>query len=371
MGDGPDAKNIIAPIRKVVDGEPAISYLPLMMPKWGMLEGERELYPRPRPLKSADVPEVLRLNSQSSCDCHGGRSYFNPALEVIERECTVYCLGDYTTCRIELQSCPKCPKGHRRYIGADLREMGLFNYNNRVLVSHQLLEEYTHNFTSHEAPITTYVLGVVRRYDESGFKFMSEKLFRSAWFAYASLYSFGDDMQCSICGTDPEDLIWDGVTLAFGKKHLSGTLAPPTVLHEESLVRKTVYVPKQQFILEAGLRKEMKKALDPPSTRGEVVEEEEEEGSRVEATTARAERKKEAAARAAEVAKRVAAAKKLSYIETLQVVSAGVGKLQGGEGLWTLFTQTHGYAAWSTGKKSPPAFRKLLQQVSGAYHKCD
>ncbi|KAK7023612.1 hypothetical protein VNI00_016651, partial [Paramarasmius palmivorus] len=85
-----------------------------------------------------------------------------------------------------------------------------------------------------------------------GTKFIGEDLFRSAWFAYASLQLLENDMWCPECGTYPETVIWDGVTLAFGKRHLRDSLRPPTVSPEEAPHRARTRVPEQQWIVVPG-----------------------------------------------------------------------------------------------------------------------
>lgn len=165
-----------------------------------------------------------------------------------------------------MQRCPTCPRSRRRYIGPDLRSSGIFNYNNSILVTHELLDEYTSAYTSSETPFVSWVTQMARRYDFDDMKFMGQDLFRSIWFAYASLQHFVDDMTCNSCGTAPETTIWDGITLAFGKKHLQSSLRPPTTIHAESPVRSNVtYRPNQQLLTNPVVRKYIREALRGPS----------------------------------------------------------------------------------------------------------
>src|SRR5690606_17672776 len=63
----------------------------------------------------------------------------------------------------------------------------------------------------------------------------------------------------------PETVIWDGITVAFGRKHVTSSLRPPTVTSEASLVRKKVrYFPKQQLINDPHLRKLIRVVLKGP-----------------------------------------------------------------------------------------------------------
>jgi hypothetical protein len=93
-------------------------------------------------------------------------------------------------------ACPSCPAPQQRYIGPNLQEYGLFNYNNSILVSHKLLDEYTVSFASSETPFTAFVTVLSHRYTVSGTVFMGEDLFQSIWFSYVSLQVFDDDFKC-------------------------------------------------------------------------------------------------------------------------------------------------------------------------------
>ncbi|KAJ3831676.1 hypothetical protein F5878DRAFT_647435 [Lentinula raphanica] len=214
--DGVDVANQI--MRK---GDTAISYLPISPPVWCLISTDVELYEQPPPLRS--VPSLLAL-TEGSCACiDGSRALYDQANPKIVRECTVYMLTRSYRTHIELQQCPQCPKSRRQYIGPETRLMGLFNFNNSSLFSHELLDEYTSAFTSSETPFDPWVVQVKRRYslnNGEGARFVNGGLFREAWFAYARLMKLEGDKSCALCGENPENVIWDGVTLAYGKKHL-------------------------------------------------------------------------------------------------------------------------------------------------------
>lgn len=408
----------VSAVRKAAKDDGAISYLDVLPPHWAELPSDKEgstYYPRPPPVrKPGDVPDLLRLEAHSSCNCAGGRSYFNAANPIIEQQCTIFGLLGRWECMVQVQKCPKCPGRRRRYIGPDCRQLGLFNYNNTVFVSHELLNEYTSDYTLGEKPFVGWVEGLGRRYALNGHTFLPVKQFISVWFAYAFLYSLGKDMACPTCGPSPKHVIWDGVTVAFSKKHLSGTLRPPTVTSAESPSRdKCVYRPHQQWIVDPKLRKAMKKALEPPKRvtlsdaamnaasvaereahqlaaasktsqdhvegseapvvegveQGEeedeeeegppvapqVVEEvseDEEEGERAtEGTKAKAEAQREKA--------EITAA--LEHIERLGEIQMGLCSVS--LGLLALFMENYGFSSWWARKKPIPAYRKLLIQV--------
>ncbi|RXW14644.1 hypothetical protein EST38_g11211 [Candolleomyces aberdarensis] len=158
----------------------------------------------------------------------------------------------------------------RRFIGPDLREVGLFNFNNSFIVSHELLDEYTMSYVTSETPFVAWCSVVAHRYLLSGSQFMSDGYFLPIWFSYAALLALNDDMCCLRCGTYPETTIWDGITLAFGKKHLAATLRPPTKTSPSaSITRKNIkHRPRQQLIEDEGLRAQLRLAVQVPSIDG-------------------------------------------------------------------------------------------------------
>lgn len=209
---------------------------------------------------------------------------YNGSHATIERSCLIYTLTGALETRIELQQCTHCDPVRRRHIGPDARELGLFNFNNRILFTHDLLEEYMSAYTTSETPFTAYVMELSRRYTnyESIKPFVSEEMFRAVWFTFVQLVRLEGDMTCPTCGPSPEDVIWDGVTLAFSRKHLLSSLKPPTTLSTNSPVRSNArYDPRQQFIPDLKLRRMVRKAvtgrsLQPLLPRDEDDEDDEE-----------------------------------------------------------------------------------------------
>jgi hypothetical protein len=166
---------------------------------------------------------------------------------------------------IEIQPCPNCPSARWRFVGPDLAEQGLFNFNNSIVVSHELLDEYMMAFVSSKTPFNAFVATVAHRYTVSGTQFMGNDLFRSIWFAYAACLAMDNDMECTRCGKFPKTVIWDGITLAFGRKHLSATLTPPMQTSTTSLQRpKVKNHPKQQLLLDPALRKLIRQVVNAP-----------------------------------------------------------------------------------------------------------
>ncbi|KAK7030574.1 hypothetical protein R3P38DRAFT_3511249, partial [Favolaschia claudopus] len=242
---------------KSAGSEKSVPYKPRPPPIWAALPADT-LCAQP-PL--ASFPTKICLDEESSYACMSGqkRIFRRPQDSHIERKATIYTLSHTLCVKLELQLC-RCKK---RYIGPDCLSLGLFNYNNKILFTHKILDEYTSVFTTSETPFHAWVSVVSRRYSLRNSVFCSVDIFRSAWFAYARLLPLEDDMQCPRCGTSPDNTIWDGVTLAFNKKHLLSSLEAPTHSNELSVVRdRTVYVPSQQVLPDSYSRSLVQKVVE-------------------------------------------------------------------------------------------------------------
>ncbi|KAL0573495.1 hypothetical protein V5O48_008472 [Marasmius crinis-equi] len=226
--------------------ENAISFRAVMPPQWASLPSDLQHYRRPDSTK--EIPALIPLEvliNRSHC----GREMTNISqMQKVTKDCVVYTTTGSLSRSIELVQCPVCPYRKRCFIGPDPRELGLFNFNNSVLFTHELLDEYTSRFTTSETPFAAFVEVVGRVYSGRGSTFVKEDLFRSAWFAYANLQDFSNDLKCERCGDEPECLIWDGVTLGFGRKHLTNSLKPPTHVDSRESIRR--YPKKPQAIPE-------------------------------------------------------------------------------------------------------------------------
>jgi hypothetical protein len=144
----------------------------------------------------------------------------------------------------------------------------IFNFNNRILMTHDLLDDYTSAYTTSETPFFAWVTVVARRYEsqQSEHRFLSEAMFRATWFAYIGLQYLSGDMECPLCGPSPDTTIWDGVTLAFNQKHLLPSLQPPTSIFKDAPIRKHVrYVYKQQLLPDKVLRRLVRGIISGPS----------------------------------------------------------------------------------------------------------
>ncbi|KAL7281257.1 LOW QUALITY PROTEIN: hypothetical protein ACG7TL_004565 [Trametes sanguinea] len=120
----------------------------------------------------------------------------------------------------------------------DLGSTGIFNWNNRILFTHELLNAYTNTFTASETPFSAFCLTVRRQYEDKDpkMKFCSDETFVRAWFAFVQLQDFGNTMVCPTCGPSPAIVIADGVTLATHASKLTAGVRPPTLTDTKSEV---------------------------------------------------------------------------------------------------------------------------------------
>ena len=210
----------------------AISHLPVHPPLWAALPDNPFTYPHAQPLRA--VPDILKLNDVSRCCCISIGSAYSPLCPSKHHLCTIYALTGALCTQIELQLCPLCSHTLQQFIGPETWNLGIFNFNNHILFTHNLLDKYTSAYTSSEMPFVGWVSTVSRRYmnHNSERPFVTEKMFRAVWFSYIQLQHLETVLQCHVCGPMPQDTIWDGMTLAFSQKHLLPSLQLPTILHE-------------------------------------------------------------------------------------------------------------------------------------------
>jgi hypothetical protein len=173
-------------------------------------------------------------------------------------------------------------------------------------------------------------------------------MFRSVWFAYSQVQRLDTEMHCPECGIDPQDTIWDGVTLAFSQKHRLPSLRPPTMLHEKSLQRLAVRYRSGQQLIPQALRKAVRFIIQGRSL---VVNSDDDwsddETENQSQKTSRSEKAKE------DLMRRVAG------IPDVCAKLAGVDR-----SLSALFTEVYGIAALLAGKEPPLAYKRLFIQVS-------
>ncbi|KAJ7359242.1 hypothetical protein DFH08DRAFT_769127 [Mycena albidolilacea] len=356
--------------RRVALERGAVSYLPISPPLWASLESDPQLYERSPALEAA--PEPLWLTETSSCCCSDPRRLFDMSCPIVRMQCTVYGLHRAWETTIKLQACSNSSCRHR-FIGPDGREHGIFNYNNRRLFSHDLLDEYTSAYTSSETPFSAWVSVVSRRYKvHSGpLSFVTAEAFQDVWFAYVKLQYLDGSMMCPRCGPSPENTIWDGVTLAFNRKHLLPTLEPPTTMQPESVERTTTrYISNQQLLVDRKIRRLVRRVITGTPLTMEALkrgirgvqpeaddegededEDEDEDDEHTEGTGSRAER--------------VAARARAEMLERLNAIPVALeGLNQVCLSLGRLFDTNFGEGAVALNKIAPDVYRRFFIQIS-------
>jgi hypothetical protein len=253
-------------IQSVAKASPhCVSYQPIMVSDWARLLTNQMLYDDTPPVETVPNPIPLMQEGRCSCGCH-----FDPDLAVFEKDCTVFTLVRPLSTRIQLQKCPNCPsiQNSSKAIGPDCQELGIFNYNNSLLFSHDLLDEYTSAFTSSETPFSAWIKLVVRRYQKwsrpAPLSFVEESIFRKVWFGFIGLLDLSNDMLCPQCGPTPDTVIFDGITLAYSKKNVLDTIYPPTSRHDNAIVQDHRHPKNQYFIENVHLRKLVSSIMSAP-----------------------------------------------------------------------------------------------------------
>ena len=178
-----------------------------------------------RPFRGGiDLPEVFCFGDANCCSC-GSRAQ---GIDSPISEITIFTSTAAIRKAIETSYCLSCRYTKGR-VGPDLREFGIFNWNNRYAFSHKLMNNYTAQFTTsitlffafHQTIVNTYLC------EESPEPFVSLHVFCSAWFTFIRLQQLKTNMQCSRCGPSPQIVIADGVSISF-PRHRVAELCPPT-----------------------------------------------------------------------------------------------------------------------------------------------
>ncbi|KAF9476550.1 hypothetical protein BDN70DRAFT_812128 [Pholiota conissans] len=348
-------------IRRASSSENSISTLLLPPPLWARVKRDLIMFDPP----FFDIwksPKVIPLDEASSCSCQVLRSAFDPLQPTITRECTIYALDGAVNATIQVQKCPTCT---HRYIGPDGRSLGLFNWNNRTLFTHDLLDDYTSQYTTSETPFISWVTVISRRYQSRGINipFIGDQLFRAVWFSYIRLVQLDNDMICPTCGPNPEVTIVDGVTLAFNRRHLSSTLRPPTTTDNQSPTKDLVkHVANLQAIPTKKVRLAIREILTgPPLLPAHLIHAGEEEGA-IELSDASSSEDEttETSYRHTRKGNDVRAA--LQRVQKIPFVITELAKLN--NGLSRLFDRSYGIEAISANQKAPSIYKRLFIQIA-------
>ncbi|KAJ2968282.1 hypothetical protein NUW54_g13262 [Trametes sanguinea] len=210
----------------------SISYQAVPAPRWCALPHEDTCSSPPPPNTTVAFP----LDALSRCSCGTTLQSLGsplPASSVVEA--TLFGLTYRRAVLVEVIACPQCHH-RRRSIGPDLGTTGVFNWNNTILFTHELLNAYTNMFTASETPFSAFCLTIRRQYEDhtSGMQFCSEETFVRAWFAFVQVQNLQSSMACPTCGPSPSIVIADGVSLATHASKLTSRVRPPTFTDSSS-----------------------------------------------------------------------------------------------------------------------------------------
>ncbi|KAK4691502.1 hypothetical protein P7C70_g9332, partial [Phenoliferia sp. Uapishka_3] len=148
-----------------------------------------------------------------------------------ERLCRIYTTQGVIERGIEVQQCTCHRHGDQFTIGPDLGEHGLFNWNNEIIVSHELFNDYSSQLVVSPTPLNSFQRNCRHRFAEvhSPHPFLPKTTFNLIFYAFARHQFTDTTFDCPICGDQPELVICDGVSTAFHAKERLPTLRPPTV----------------------------------------------------------------------------------------------------------------------------------------------
>ncbi|KII83495.1 hypothetical protein PLICRDRAFT_67635, partial [Plicaturopsis crispa FD-325 SS-3] len=250
-------------------GKGSVSHMPIAPPKWCSLSSE---------LPSATVrppsgPVHYPLDETARCRC--GLSLADactvPLSNPAAKPAVIYGLTQQISVTIALIPCPLCQHA-RRQLGPDLGQYAVFNWNNSMLFSHELLNAFTNAYTASETPFSAFCLTVRRAYMDHGPSntFCSDDTFVRVWFAFTELQDLDSGMQCPTCGPSPKIVIADGISLGTHHSKLTGLVNPPTRVTQSSERIDSISSYKARAlpaIIQVDMRALVNKMLDITATR--------------------------------------------------------------------------------------------------------
>ncbi|KZV85421.1 hypothetical protein EXIGLDRAFT_586931, partial [Exidia glandulosa HHB12029] len=203
-------------------------------PLWARLPSD--IIPTYRTVSFTALPPIIPLDNTAlpRCRCGWTMTAQPDAAQIQTIDCIVYGVQNAVRRQIQVVPCTVCPPRFGNYAGPDLGTLGLYNYNNKRVIAHSLLNDYSNNFTKIATPFNGYVDVVSRRYTESeesvdlDLAFLSPDDFRAIWFGFARLQHNDVAFECVTCGRNPRVIIADGISAGFDVKQLQASLRPPT-----------------------------------------------------------------------------------------------------------------------------------------------
>jgi len=216
-----------------------VSHLPVGPPAWcHWPEDTAPSYPTLFP-----PPQFIELGDDVRCQCGAKGNQSEPP-----RRSRTIVYGSVQAWEIEIETvpCTKCsPRSGMNRAGPDMCELGLFNFDNQRVFTHELLNKYTDSIATHEIAFHAYAKVTQRSYANQGCstKFVSDHIWVTVWFSFMRIQQLRDSFGCVLCGPDPRVVIFDGCTAGFGAEHVTNTLCPPTTIVPGHAVRANVRPP--------------------------------------------------------------------------------------------------------------------------------
>jgi CxC4 like cysteine cluster associated with KDZ transposases len=252
----------IAARNMLIDDTKSVSHLLIPPPEWCGSPRD-EMFPTTYFEGGRRLPPRFNLDVNLQCSC--GETVISENDGMYD---TLLIYTSFMVLKAEIQTshCKSCANTSGR-IGPDLCEHGLFNYNNTIVFSHELMNSYTSQFTNSETLFNAFYNTILHSYKNESFvaPFCAEQTFKTAWYAFIKLQHTNSDMQCSQCGPNPEIVIADGVSISFAKRQL-GNLRPRTVSDQTTALVKLPRTSTRAscFIRPTRLITAIQKALDEP-----------------------------------------------------------------------------------------------------------
>ncbi|KAH9834929.1 uncharacterized protein C8Q71DRAFT_132370, partial [Rhodofomes roseus] len=138
----------------------AVSYMPVAPPRWAALPHEAPYVP----VCPVANHECYFLDDAARCCCGFLLTDWTPFVPKtgVVQDAVLFGLMSRRAIKIEVLRCPVCAHS-RRSIGPDLGWIGIFNWDNRYLFTHELLNAYTNAFTASETPFSAFCVTGIRK----------------------------------------------------------------------------------------------------------------------------------------------------------------------------------------------------------------
>lgn len=154
-------------------------------PLWAWIKSD-PILPKVPIFETSSTTSTICLDDDWTCCCKTPQPVYSPFQAILTRECIIYGLTEVVKTTIEVQNCLSC-KHH--FVGPDCQSIDVLNWNNQTLATHELLDNYTNQFTTSETPFIAWVNVISRCYEarDTAIPFMSDWLFCAIWFSYITI----------------------------------------------------------------------------------------------------------------------------------------------------------------------------------------